>query len=582
VGTGTDAGGDIGSSGVQIFPSHIGVPLSRPSVGDGDELRFEDQGTMGATAVRLRVHDVSVRWRLFAGNDWETQASASSAQEGGDNSSVAKGAQPDEDRAAPEVALPASGHSSRDERKAKLMAGLLGECTPGGGAAKWGNERDEREPEAAGTGKGASVKRRGSAGRGRGRSSRTESTTLDVRFQHMQFRLDCSDDQASVRDLRTCLLMKVQELFVCDTLQSRRPRKALSRWNTPTLPKWVPQRSMVELCLTSKAAALGLPGELSNDYELKLRLLPLHLSFSQRTIDFIRSFLPAAAAAAARSTSHATKAPPRAGRATPPPFFELCDIGPVQVKMDYTPRLINPKNLQAGAYLELLNLCPLDGVELTLKPIDFKGVSGAGALMSAVMQAWVHNITTSQLHHVLAGAAPFRPFWNIGKGMAALVLLPMRQYRREHQVLRGLRRGAGTFLGVVTLELLHTPQRLLQCISSTLDGIITPKDEAAGTVMAESYQHHQQQPQGVLQSLDQAYDCLAKEVKAAAHTVLAIQYVDFQRKGGVLRHVVRALPIAVLRPVVGATAALSCILLGFRNHISPAMRLEEEDMWSAT
>ena len=46
-----------------------------------------------------------------------------------------------------------------------------------------------------------------------------------------------------------------------------------------------------------------------------------------------------------------------------------------------------------------------------------------------------------------------------------------------------------------------------------------------------------------------------------------------------MRAVFRALPIAVVKPVVGATEALSITLLGVRNKIDPIARREEEELW---
>lgn len=75
---------------------------------------------------------------------------------------------------------------------------------------------------------------------------------------------------------------------------------------------------------------------------------------------------------------------------------------------------------------------------------------------------------------------------------------------------------------------------------------------------------------------------LLKQV--AAQTIIAIPYEEQEEVIGphgrsYVRSVARALPVAVLRPVVGASEALSCTLLGFRNYMSPVIRREEEGKW---
>lgn len=48
---------------------------------------------------------------------------------------------------------------------------------------------------------------------------------------------------------------------------------------------------------------------------------------------------------------------------------------------------------------------------------------------------------------------------------------------------------------------------------------------------------------------------------------------------GPLRAVVRAVPIAVLKPMIGATEAVSKTLLGVRNSIDPEARRQLNDKY---
>ncbi|CAN0414463.1 unnamed protein product, partial [Ectocarpus sp. 13 AM-2016] len=80
--------------------------------------------------------------------------------------------------------------------------------------------------------------------------------------------------------------------------------------------------------------------------------------------------------------------------------------------------------------------------------------------LAAVLQSWVQDITTNQLHKFLAGTTAVRPLVTMGKGVADLVLLPVQQYRRDGRVLRGLRKGTQSFLRAITIETLHTSHRV--------------------------------------------------------------------------------------------------------------------------
>jgi autophagy-related protein 2 len=48
---------------------------------------------------------------------------------------------------------------------------------------------------------------------------------------------------------------------------------------------------------------------------------------------------------------------------------------------------------------------------------------------------------------------------------------------------------------------------------------------------------------------------------------------------GPIRAVVRAVPIAVLRPMIGATEAVGQTLLGLRNSLDPAAAIDEGSKW---
>lgn len=107
----------------------------------------------------------------------------------------------------------------------------------------------------------------------------------------------------------------------------------------------------------------------------------------------------------------------------------------------------------------------------------------------------------------------------------------------------------------------------------------------------------ERQPVGFVDSLDGAYEAVSREFHSTLDTLVVmpircIQSVrihsitifvrrQFQRYGpsGYVRSIVRAIPVAVLRPTAGAAEALSYTLLGLRNNLDPCLRRDEEDMW---
>ncbi|KAJ1728996.1 autophagy- protein 2 [Coemansia biformis] len=104
------------------------------------------------------------------------------------------------------------------------------------------------------------------------------------------------------------------------------------------------------------------------------------------------------------------------------------------------------------------------------------------------------------------------------------------------------------------------------------------------------------QPENLSEGMRQAYASLRANVGDAVQTILAIPVVvqedagDGDGAGGVagrspahgsVRAVVRAVPVAVLKPMIGATEAVSKALLGLRNTMEPGRRGQLEDKYKS-
>ncbi len=126
-------------------------------------------------------------------------------------------------------------------------------------------------------------------------------------------------------------------------------------------------------------------------------------------------------------------------------------------------------------------------------------------------------------------------------------------------------------------EALHTSHRLTGAVARTLDGIVPGKSVDKRRPL---YLYQVDQPKGVRDGFEYAFESLQDAAKGVV--TVAIPYEEHERDdaGGYVRTVIRVLPVAVLRPVVGATEAVSLILLGFRNAANPRRRRDEEAMWS--
>jgi len=87
-----------------------------------------------------------------------------------------------------------------------------------------------------------------------------------------------------------------------------------------------------------------------------------------------------------------------------------------------------------------------------------------------------------------------------------------------------------------------------------------------------------EQPQDVKEGLQSAYKSLRRNMNSAAQTILAVPMEVYERSSneGPVRAVIRAVPIAVLKPMIGASEAVSKTLLGLHNTMDPNLRQENE------
>jgi len=250
--------------------------------------------------------------------------------------------------------------------------------------------------------------------------------------------------------------------------------------------------------------------------------------------------------------------------------------------------------LRSGDYLEVINLFVLEGMELVLRHVKLSGVDGWGGLCENVMMSWVNDISRHQIHKCIASVSmpPMRSLSNIGSGAADLILLPMEQYGKDRRIVRGLKKGAKSFLKSVTIETLNTASKVARGTKALLehaDDVVSSdrsrKHRVGRSVNRNSRRGNKHakylasQPAGTREGLVQAYDSLSREFHVVAKTIVAVPLIEYQRTGsqGYVKSVIRAVPVAVLRPMIGATEAMSRALIGVRNAVDPEMKEDMEN-----
>lgn len=162
----------------------------------------------------------------------------------------------------------------------------------------------------------------------------------------------------------------------------------------------------------------------------------------------------------------------------------------------------------------------------------------------------------TQLVDVISGVAPIRSVVNVGSGVADLVLLPIAQYKKDGRVLRGVQKGATSFVKSTAMEAIKLGARLAtgtQVILEQAENVLGTQFQ--GTITAEALQlspgglganeialfgeddeetrelisKYAEQPQDVKEGLQSAYKSLSKNMNSAAQTILAVPMEVYER-----------------------------------------------------
>ncbi|KAF9464765.1 hypothetical protein BDZ94DRAFT_466688 [Collybia nuda] len=346
----------------------------------------------------------------------------------------------------------------------------------------------------------------------------------------------------------------------------------------------------VELCTIRPV-----PDHPSEEARLRAKILPLRLYVDQDAVDFLKKFF--------------SFKDPRAVTISDTQgynddiYFQLVEVFPIDLKLDYKPRRVDYRALREGKTIELMNFFHFDGAEMTLRHITLAGITGWPRMFDLLNDLWTPDVKATQLVEVISGVAPIRSVVNVGSGIADLVLLPIAQYKKDGRIVRGVQKGTTAFVKSTAIEAIKLGARLAtgtQVILEQAEGVLGGKksitaETVQSATLADDLTHqglegsddeeltdaiskYAQQPADIKEGMQSAYKSLQRNFNSAAQTILAVPMEVYERSGneGPVRSVIRAVPIAVLRPMIGASEAVSQTLLGLHNTLDPNIRQDNE------
>ncbi|KAJ7581343.1 hypothetical protein C8J56DRAFT_959789 [Mycena floridula] len=338
-------------------------------------------------------------------------------------------------------------------------------------------------------------------------------------------------------------------------------------------------------------------GHSAEEARLRAKILPLRLYVDQDALDFLKKFF------SFKDPKAVVGAPSDPGSGDI--YFQIAEVFPIDLKLDYKPRRVDYRALKEGKTIELMNFFHFDGAEMTLRHITLFGITGWPRLFDLLNDLWTPDVKATQLVDVISGVAPIRSVVNVGSGIADLVLLPIAQYKKDGRIVRGVQKGATAFVKSTAIEAIKLGARLAtgtQVILEHAEGVLgsqfkdpvtaetlqipflseefgqgfesSDEEDEAGNLISK----YAEQPEDLKEGMQTAYRALRKNFNSAAQTILAVPMEVYERSGneGPVRSVIRAVPIAVLKPMIGASEAVSKTLFGLHNTLDPNVRHDNE------
>jgi len=269
--------------------------------------------------------------------------------------------------------------------------------------------------------------------------------------------------------------------------------------------------------------------------------------------------------------------------------------------IDYRPHRVDFRGLQAGDYAQLAHVFPLENVRVDMIPVRLRGLPGWGRVLGDAAAIWADDMARHQVHRYLAGVQPIGSLVAVGASAADMVLAPVREMRRSGRLTRGVVQGTGNFVKTLATETVNVTAKLAQGAQSlleTVDGAIgasptngadalnaQPRGRrsrvARGIPPMPRHRTGAGPPTGYHDGLRQAYESLSNGFRSAAHGIVVVPRHQYQQTGAgsAITSALRAVPSALLRPMIGATEALGKALVGVQHAVDPIRQKEIDDRY---
>ena len=596
-----DMGASLHSAGLTATDTQDGVLLesileSRDDPGDNEPLDFQEdhfgtgsilEGTahrwnsskntydksnvkkVRKSPLKVCVRDVHIIWNLFDGYDWQnTRDIITKAVQDVESKAIEKRAR-NERRPTFDQDLDDDETEIGDFLFNSIYIGIPANRDPRELAAAINQELNDNATETesiADTAFSASPSRQGGSHRSRSKRLRlNRSKHHKITFELKGVAVDLVAFPPGSGETQSSIDIRVHDLEVYDHIPT-------STWKLfATYMQEAGERetgsSMIHIEILN---VRPIPDLAAAEIVLKATVLPLRLHVDQDALDFITRFFEFKDDSAPVNHSPGEV-----------PFLQRAEVNSVVVKLDFKPKRVDYAGLRSGHTTEFMNFLILEEADMTLRHTIIYGVSGFDKLGKCLNDIWMPDIKRNQLPGILAGLAPVRSLVNVGGGLQQLVVVPLREYKKDGRIVRSISKGATAFAKTTGTELVKLGAKVaigVQTVLQGAEGFLGPTVDSGPFSDDDSEEEKKKislyanQPVGVMQGLRGGYAGLQRDLVLARDAIIAVpgEVMEGGNAAGVLRAVRKHAPTVILRPAIGVAKAGGQILMGATNSLDPA------------
>ncbi|XP_042904044.1 autophagy-related protein 2 homolog B isoform X1 [Parasteatoda tepidariorum] len=317
----------------------------------------------------------------------------------------------------------------------------------------------------------------------KGGQDRNHDILMELQMNKLQFQREVYPAEG---EHASRYILLVHDIEIRDRLKSSDINKFLYQYSSQKIPR----QSHANMIDVKALYIRPDPKRSSEECSLKISCKPLRLNVDQDAlfflIGFFRDIFEAAsddssegdsdgADAITKSTIQITAQAASSSRANSVPetfyrYFSFCPD--VLIRIDYHGKHVQ---MEEGALKGfLLGLTQLNSSEIKLKRLCYRhGLLGHHKVLAYATNEWQQDILKHQLQNVLSGVGPMNSVVQLFQGIKDLFYLPVAQYQKDGQIVRGIQRGASSFSTSTAMAFLDLASRLVRAIQVSIANLFT-------------------------------------------------------------------------------------------------------------